>query len=73
VGEIGVEKEKMAALLGAGNQTNLHKTQHKTMKRYLLGAAVALVVLAFLDVQTGVGILDSLIDAVPVDWLRGQA
>lgn len=61
----------MAALLGAGDLADLHKTHHKTMmKRYLLAAAIVLVALAFLDVQTGVGILDQLIRAVPIDWLR---
>jgi hypothetical protein len=66
-----VDQTEVVALLGAGDPANLHKTQHKTMKRYLLGAAVALVVLAFLDVQTGVQLVDQLIDAVPIDWLRG--
>lgn len=61
---------EVAALLGAGDLADLHKTQHKMMKRYLLGAAVVLVVLAYFDVQTGLDLLDSLIRAVPIDWLR---
>ena len=70
VGEIELEKEKMAALLGAGDPANLHKTQHKTMKRYLLGAAVVLVALAYFDITTGVQLLDQLVRAIPIDWLR---
>jgi hypothetical protein len=71
VGEIELEKEKMASLLGAGDLADLHKTQHKAMiRRYLIGAAVVLVVLAYFDVQTGLDLLDSLIRAVPIDWVR---
>jgi hypothetical protein len=71
VGKIELEKEKMAALLGAGDLADLHKTQHKTMiRRTLLGAAVVLVALAYFDVSTGVQLLDQLVHAVPIDWLR---
>ncbi|WP_267902777.1 hypothetical protein [Halovenus carboxidivorans] len=41
------------------------------MKRVLLVAIAALIVAAWLDVQTGVDLLDALIRAVPIDWLRG--
>lgn len=61
----------MASLLGAGDPADIHKTHHKTMKRYLLGAALVLVALAYFDVQTGVQLLDQLVRAVPIDWLRG--
>ena len=61
----------MASLLGAGDVADLHKTQHKAMmKRYLLGAAVVLVALAYFDITTGVQLLDQLVRAIPIDWLR---
>jgi hypothetical protein len=40
------------------------------MKRYLLLGVGTLVVLALLDVQTGVSAVDQLIRAVPIEWLR---
>jgi len=61
----------MVALLVAGELADPHKTKHKTMKRILLAAVVALIVAAWLDVQTGVDLLDGLIRAVPIDWPRG--
>lgn len=62
----------MATMLAARDLAQLHNIKHETMiKRYLLGAAIVLVALAWLDVSTGVQLLDQLIHAVPVDWLRG--
>ncbi|MFC7057233.1 hypothetical protein [Halovenus salina] len=40
------------------------------LKKYALVALAAVVVLALLDVETGVQILDQLIQAVPDGWLR---
>lgn len=65
----------MAALLAACCLANPHKTQHKTvlksMKRVLLLGVGAVVFLALLDVETGVQTVDQLLEAVPIDWLRG--
>ncbi|SDJ52467.1 hypothetical protein SAMN05216226_104227 [Halovenus aranensis] len=43
------------------------------LKKYGAIAAVVLVALAWLDVETGVQALDQLIRAVPIEWLRGVA
>lgn len=64
----------MASLLDARRPSNPHKTQHKTvmkmMKRAILALVALVVLLALLDVETGVSLVDQLIDAVPIDWFR---
>ena len=72
-GKIRVEKTRLAPVLVAVDLANPHKTQHKTMKRILLAALGILLAAAWLDVSTGVQLLDQLIQSVPIDWLRQLA
>ena len=65
-----MEKTRMARKMESRRSHNPHKTQHKTMKRTILLVAVVVVGLAWLDVSTGIQMIDNLLDAVPIDLLR---